>query len=203
MATVKKADKGKLCIKIKSQAPLTTAQKRVLKKAIAEGKIKGLQHGCRVAEDVNTAIVNGLIINGDTYTPNNYSRARFGKNKAGKPYLTFGVVGASGQKYTVTWAGEAVPMRLKVAAVAHDEGKEIPSGPPVQLPFSAAAIRPAGAGGEGHYSKNRGKMKKDTRERHDIAPDGTTYPVKPPKVKRQRRKHERLSAADLVEAKGK
>ncbi len=194
MQTATKADKGKLYVKIKPETPLTAAQRKILSRAIEEGKIKGLQHGCRVAEDVNAAISNGVTINGDAFMPNPKSRARFGKNQKGNPYLTFGVIGTSGEKYTITWEGEAVPLRLKVAAVAHDEGREISNGPPVGLPFAAAAIRSAG---EGSYSKSRGKLKKDTRDRHDIAPDGTPYPVNKPK-KRQVRKHKRVSASDLI-----
>lgn len=177
---------GVLDVDIEAQQIVTRAQRRLIHDAFGDGVdvAQEVRFACRIATDVNKAIENGIEFdNGKTFVPNPKARAQFGKNKRGKPYLTFGLVDVdSGERFTLTWEGAAVPLSMVRAAIAHDEGRNVKAST-VELPFESAKV---------HETGNKyGRKKPDPRPNHDTDADGNPYP------RPKRRQHSRMCRSDL------
>lgn len=179
---------GALDIDISAQQIATAAQRRLIHDAFGDGTDvpQEVRFACRIAIDVNEAIKGGLEFeDGRSFEPNPKARAQFGKNKRGLPYLTFGLIdSATAARYTLTWEGTSVPIKMVRTAIAHDEGRTVKA-TTVELAFDRAKVHETG-------NKNgKGSAKRDSRPNHDTGPDGEPYPRAP------RRHHSRLCRSDL------
>lgn len=177
---------GMAKIRIKGQEAEPKWKQRLIQKALQDGTgaSKELRYQCRVAQDVNAAFSEGLLLpDGTRIVPRKDSPAHFGRNADGQPYLTIGVTwDLDGADYKLTWVGERVPLKMKEVAVKHDEGKKVGA--------TTVALRLEDAIA--------------TRVRHDLNRSGEKAPRKPaktgPHLTKKPRHFDRICAADLVNA---
>jgi hypothetical protein len=179
---------GILRVRVEAQPRMTKAIRMALRESFGDGTglSRGYNYNCRIAEDVNAVIKEGIEgANGNWFDPNPKIKAQFGKNKHGLAYLTFGLIEReSGKRYTLRWEGDSVPTEMIRVAVKHDEGAEI------GITLIALNLATANV----HETGNKAGLINppiDKRRNHDTAKDGNPYP------RPQRTSHSRMCSADL------
>lgn len=177
-------------IRVKGQGAKPAWEQKMLAKALEGGVnnsegAQSLRKTCRIAEDMNAALADGIVVGDRLYGLNPRNKSQFGRNREGDPFLTTGVVDAeTGQRLTLTWSGVNVPLRMVEAAVKHDAGKRIGERV-VPLDFGMAVVHETG------NKDGNGRAKRDGRRNHDTDKNGKPYPRKP------RPNHNRLCATDI------
>lgn len=173
--------KGVVPFKIKGQAAKPKWEQDMLRKMLSdgEGASNQLRFVCRIATDANQNF-RRVSIRRRVFVLNPKAKAQFGRNANGYAFLTVGLIDEkTGDRYRLHWEGDNVPRKMQEVAVRHDEGKSVrPT--TVKLDLEHAKVW---------------RLNADTRERHDVDPQGA--PHRRPPVKRV---HSRLCSADLLKA---
>lgn len=173
--------KGKIKIKVQGQAARPKWEQNLLRRALENGEYNdnALRFQCRIAEDTKITFQGGVeTADGDTLRAGKQASFQFGRNVAGNAYLTAaGLVSErTGERMSLTWEGDAVPLAMQRVAVAHDEGRKV-AAKTIVLDLARATVR---------YPR-----KGDKRKNHDTDKHGRPY------RRRERTHHNRLCMADL------
>jgi hypothetical protein len=182
---------GTIRIRVKGQDAEPKWKQTLLRRALKDGMgaTKDLRYQCRIAQDSNTSVrkdrlpdgTDGLFLSDGTYVkPRPQSPAHFGRNARNLPYLTIGLNWSEdGADYKVTWTGDKIPMKMKEAAVKHDEGRKV-GVKIVDLNLADATI---------------------VRVRHDLTKSGSKASRKPAKTGphlTKKKQFNRICAEDLI-----
>lgn len=164
---------GLIKLKIAPQSARSRWEQKMFEKVLGDGTDidPSLIWGCHIAKDVNDSFPELQKAIGYGLLANPHSPARFYTEKrSGLRTLTWGALDpVSGDRYKITFRGEAVPKKLRDIAMAHDRGKPTRAAT-VALDLSKAEV-----------SLVKYERSPDPRTRHDV--DAKTGETKPRKSK--------------------